>query len=226
MLTDLPVEADGAETPRTKDTPASVEVRTPAFTVRFAAGERVGIVGISGSGKTLLADAICGFRQWPGWTVEIDNADIRHLRLAELRSGVQLVRGTEIFHGTVLENVRGGREEIGMQEVQSSLEQLGIWDAIKSLPDGLNTMLSTGGHPLSEGQAQVLMIARAVVGRPRLLILDETLDHVMDAQERERITDLIFQTGQPWTLIVVTSREDLLARCTQVVVLPEGRVRS
>ncbi len=225
MLTDLPVEADGEESPRVKDTPASAEVRTPAFTARFAAGERVGIMGISGSGKTLLADAICGYRQLPSWTVEVDGADIRHLRLAELRSSMQLVRGIEIFQATILENVRVGREEIGIQDVQSSLEQLGIWDAIQSLPDGLNTMLATGGHPLSEGQAQVLMIARAIVSRPRLLILDETLDHVMDAKERERITDLIFQTAQPWTLIVVTSREDLLDRCSKVIAMPEGEVR-
>jgi ABC-type bacteriocin/lantibiotic exporter with double-glycine peptidase domain len=182
-------------------------------------------VGLSGSGKTLLADAICGYRQLPGWTVEIEGADIRHLRLAELRSRVQLVRGIEIFHGTILENVRVGREEIGLQDVQAALEQLGIWDAVQSLPDGLSTMLATGGHPLSEGQAQVLMIARAIASRPQLLILDETLDHVMDAKERDRITELILQTNQPWTLILVTSREDLLATCSKVIAMPEGRER-
>jgi ABC-type bacteriocin/lantibiotic exporter with double-glycine peptidase domain len=225
MLTDLPVEQEGAEPPVIKDGPASVEVRTPNFTVRIAPGERVGMDGVSGSGKTLFADAVCGFRQPPGWTVEIDGVDIRHLRLAELRTGVQLVRGVEIFEGTILENIRVGREDVSLQDIQATLELLGVWEALQALPDALNTQLATGGAPLSEGQAQILMIARAIVARPRLLILDETLDYIMDAKERERITEVVFRKNQPWTLLVVTSRPDLLARCDKVVDMPMGTVR-
>jgi ABC-type multidrug transport system fused ATPase/permease subunit len=69
------------------------------------------------------------------------------------------------------------------------------------------------------------MIARAIVARPRLLILDETLDYIMDAKERERITEVVFRKNQPWTLLVVTSRPDLLARCDKVVDMPMGTVR-
>ena len=225
MLTDLAVELEGADTLRPSFEPASAEVRTPAFGVRFSPGERVGVRGVSGSGKSLLVDAVCGYRQPEGWSVEIDGADIRHLRLAELRSAVQLVKGIEIFHGTIIENVRVGREELSVQSLQSILEQLGIGDQLQSLPDGLNTMLATGGSPLSEGQAQVLMIARAIAGRPRLLIVDETLDHVMDSGERQVITEVLFRRDQPWTLMVVTSREDLLLRCSHILDMPSGAVR-
>lgn len=225
MLTELPVESDGAELPLAQSTPASVEIRTPKFTVEFLPGDRVGVDGISGSGKTLLVDAMCGFRQMGGWTVEMDGLDLRHLRLAEVRSKTQLVRGVDIFQGTILENVRVGREDISLQEIQAALETLGVWDAVQALPDGLETMLATGGTPLSEGQAQILMIARAIVGKPRLLILDETLDYVMDARERERIMDVAFGAEQPWTLVVVTSRPDLLERCNKIVHMPEGTVR-
>lgn len=225
MLTDLPVEQEGVEPPVAKNGPVSVEVRSPNFVVRFAPGERVGMDGISGSGKSVFSDAVCGFRQPPGWTVEIDGADIRHLRLAELRTGVQLVRGVEIFEGTILENIRVGRDDVSLQDIQSTLESLGVWDALQALPDALNTQLSTGGVPLSEGQAQILMIARAIVAQPRLLILDETLDYVMDAKERERITEVVFRPDQPWTLLLVTSRPDLLARCEKIVDMPMGTVR-
>ena len=225
MLTDLPVESEGADALRPSIEPASAAVRTPTFDARFPPGERVGVRGVSGSGKSLLVDAMCGFRQPEGWTVEIDGADIRHLRLAELRSTVQLVKGIEIFHGTIVENVRVGREELSVQSLQSVLEQLGIGDRLQSLPDGLNTMLATGGSPLTEGQAQVLMIARAIAGRPRLLIVDEALDHVMDIGERQVITDILFRRDQPWTLVVVTSREDLLARCGQIVEMRLGSAR-
>jgi ABC-type bacteriocin/lantibiotic exporter with double-glycine peptidase domain len=135
------------------------------------------------------------------------------------------VRGIEIFHGTILENVRVGRDTIPVGEVEDTLRRFGIWESIQRLPDGLNTMLATGGAPLSEGQAQVLMITRAVVGRPRLLILDETLDHLMDAAERDILMDAIFAPEQPWTLAVVTSRTDVLERCNRIVNMPGGTVK-
>ncbi len=225
MLTDLPVESEGTETPIHHETPMEVRVRTPQFEVRLAAGDRVGIDGASGSGKTVLTDAIFGLRDLPGWMVESDGQDIRQFRLAELRSTAQLVRGTEIFHGTILENVRVGRDQIPVRAVEETLRRFGIWDSIQKMPEGLNTTLATGGAPLSEGQAQVLMIARAVVGNPRLLILDETLDHLMDATERDILMDSIFAPDQPWTLAVVSSRADVLARCNRIVSMPSGKVR-
>jgi ABC-type bacteriocin/lantibiotic exporter with double-glycine peptidase domain len=202
-----------------------VRVRTQDFEIVLAPGERLGIDGISGSGKTLLTDALFGLRDPVGWTVEADGQDIRHFRLAELRSQTQLVRGIEIFHGTVLENIRVGREHIPLREIENTLRRFGIWDSIQRMPQGLNTLLATGGAPLSEGQAQVLMITRAVVGNPRLLILDETLDHLMDASERDILIDAIFAPSQPWTLAVVTSRADVLARCNRIVTMPGGKVR-
>lgn len=225
MLTELPVEADGSELPTQAQSPVSLAVRTPNFQVHFWGGDRIGVDGVSGSGKTLLVDAICGFRQMTGWTVELDGLDLRHLRLAEVRSTVQMVRGVDIFNGTILENIRVGREEITLQEIQAALETLGVWDAVQALPEGLETTLATGGAPLSEGQAQVLMIARAIVGKPRLLILDESLDYVMDARERDRITDVVFDARQPWTLLLVTSRQELLGRCDKVLQMPEGTVK-
>ena len=69
------------------------------------------------------------------------------------------------------------------------------------------------------------MIARAIAGRPRLLILDESLDYVMDAKERDRITEVLFDSQQPWTLLVVTSRPELLGRCDRVLHMPDGAVK-
>lgn len=225
MLTDLPVEPEGSEIPQPAAGPMAVRVRNADFEVSLLPGDRMGIDGVSGSGKTLLTDAMFGLRDPAGWTVEADGRDIRQFRLAELRSTTQLVRGIEIFHGTILENVRVGRDTIPVGEVEDTLRRFGIWESIQRLPDGLNTMLATGGAPLSEGQAQVLMITRAVVGRPRLLILDETLDHLMDASERDILMDAVFANNQPWTLAVVTSRADVLGRCNRIVNMPTGTVK-
>jgi putative ABC transport system ATP-binding protein len=225
MLTDLPVESEGSEVPHHDDDPMEVRVRNANFDILLKPGDRVGIDGVSGSGKTLLTDAMFGLRDPAGWTVEVDGRDIRQFRLAELRSTTQLVRGIELFHGTVLENVLVGREHIPVREVEDTLRRFGIWEGIQRMPEGLNTMLATGGAPLSEGQAQVLMLTRAVIGRPRLLILDETLDHLMDAAERDILMDAIFAPDQPWTLAVVSSRADVLERCNRIVNMPSGTER-
>lgn len=225
MLTDLPVEHEGSETPQPTQGPMAIRVRNADFDISLPPGDRMGIDGESGSGKTMLTDAMFGLRDPSGWSVEVDGRDIRQFRLAELRSTTQLVRGIEIFHGTILENVRVGRDTIPVGEVEDTLRRFGIWESIQRLPEGLNTMLATGGAPLSEGQAQVLMITRAVVGKPRLLILDETLDHLMDAAERDILMDAIFSPEQPWTLAVVTSRADVLDRCSRIIHMPGGTVR-
>jgi putative ABC transport system ATP-binding protein len=133
------------------------------------------------------------------------------------------VRGNEIFHGTVLENVCVGRTGVGAGLAQQTLEGLGVWTQIQSLPNGLDTMLATGGAPLSEGVALVLMIARAIVAQPRLLILDETLDQILDMQERDLLTEALFGGGQPWTLLIATSRADLIERCATVIRMPEEK---
>jgi putative ABC transport system ATP-binding protein len=222
-LTSLPDEASGSELLPGSQAPALVAIHTPQLDAKLTPGRPNAVTGPSGSGKTTFMDAICGYRVLPGCSVAIDGIDIRHLRLAELRSSVGLVRGNEIFHGTVLENICVGRSGVGAGQVQQTLEGLGVWDQVQRLPDGLDTILATGGAPLSEGVALVLMIARAVVARPRLLILDETLDQILDMRERELLTEALFGESQPWTLLVATSRADLIERCATVIQMPEDK---
>ncbi|MEQ1949529.1 MAG: ABC transporter ATP-binding protein [Bryobacteraceae bacterium] len=213
-LTDLPGEATGVEAPAGNG-PAQLLVRSPRYDLSIAPSEKVGLRGGSGSGKSTLLDAILGYSELPGVSVEFDGADIRNLQLRQLRSGIALVRGVELFHGSILDNVRVGREH-SVAQVQKALIDVGVWGAIQQLPDGLNTMLATGGAPLSEGEKQAVMMARAIVGSPRLLIIDEALDSVQDSEERELFTEILFDRAAPWTLLLVTAREDLMRRCDHV----------
>lgn len=216
-LTDLPAEASGDElSPGTGA--AAILVRSPNYQLAVPARQKVGLRGTSGSGKSSLLDAISGYGDLPGTTVELDGADIRNLRLRELRSQIAVVRGTEIFHGTILENVRVGRE-FSAAQVRTALDQVGLWEAIHELPEGLNAVLATGGAPLSEGQKQAVMMARAIIGAPRLLIIDEALDSIQDSDERDRFRAILFAPEAPWTLLLVTSREDLMACCDRVLTL-------
>jgi ABC-type bacteriocin/lantibiotic exporter with double-glycine peptidase domain len=214
-ISDIPSEPSGSEAPL-EDAPAGVLVRSGAFSLAVAPRERVAIQGPSGAGKSTLLDAVCGYRELPGVSVSIDGLDLRSLRLEDLRTHTALVRDVEIFHGSILDNVRTGRD-ISLAAVQQAMEQTGLWSAVHEMPGGLDTILATGGDPLSAGQKQALVIARAIAGRPRLLIIDEALDRVQDAAAREQLAGALFDSAAPWTLLLVTAREDLLARCGRVI---------
>lgn len=214
-LTDLPAEPSGDELSASTG-PASILVRSQNYQLTVPARQKIAFRGTSGSGKSSLLDAISGYADLPGTTVELDGADIRNLRLRELRAEIALVRGVELFHGTILENVRIGRE-ISAAQVRTALDQVGLWAAIHEFPEGLNTSLATGGAPLSEGQKQALMMARAIIGAPRLLIIDEALDSIQDSEERDLLRNILFAPAAPWTLLLVTAREDLMGCCDRVV---------
>jgi len=224
ILSDLPVEASGEDGLDDTNLPIRLHVRAPGFKVRVDRGARLALTGVSGSGKSTFIDAVCGYSTLPGWAVEIDGVDILHVERSSLRSHIGLVRGTELFRGTILENIRVGRDEIPLTEIQETLARVGIWEAIQALPQRLNTVLGSNGVPLSEGQAQALMLARALIRKPRLLIIDETLDHIQDLDERRLLSDVLFAPNAPWTLIIVTTREDLLRRCQKIIELPSGRI--
>ncbi len=81
---------------------------------------------------------------------------------------------------------------------------------------------ATGGAPLSEGQKQAIMMARAIIGAPTLLIVDEALDSVQDSDERDLLTNLLFAPDAPWTLLIVSARPDLLSRCDRIIDITAG----
>jgi ABC-type bacteriocin/lantibiotic exporter with double-glycine peptidase domain len=223
-LTDLAIEESGTEPASSAPAPAHLVVGTPEFTLDLTPGSKVGLVGPSGAGKSRLLDAICGYTEPRNGCIELDGCDLRTLRLHEVRSQVVMVRGIEIFHGSVLDNVRVGRDLSG-SAVRQALVRVGMWQVVQELPKGVDAILATGGAPLSEGQKQALMFARAIAAQPRLLMIDEALDLVQDSDDREILTELLFDPAAPWTLILVTSRPELLQRCSRVLRLDTGGLK-
>jgi ABC-type multidrug transport system fused ATPase/permease subunit len=187
-------------------------------------GERLGLTGPNGSGKSTLADALFGLRTPSSGVLRIDQTDIRTIPLDHLRQHVALVRGIELFPGTIVDNVRLGRDHLTLEDVTAALDAVGLTEELLKLPDGLTTELQPHGRPLSHRQACRLMIARAIVGRPRLLVLDGALDQIDRSQDRDRLVSVLFDANAPWTLVCITERLDLLARCSRVVVLGQGAV--
>jgi len=232
-LTDLPLESDkGVRLPDIG--PASLRLRKVTFSydgkrnvidgldAEIPAGSQVVLYSGIGEGKSTLIDLLYRFRTPTGGTIEIDGLDYREVAISELRKQVALVRHVEIFQGTVLENIRLGNESITVAEARDALERVGLLDQIRDLPDGLDSPLSTGGLPLSQGQARRLMFARAVAQKPRLLVVDEAVDAIEDTPERERLLVTLFDHRAPWTLIVATRHPELASRCSRVLNLKKG----
>jgi putative ABC transport system ATP-binding protein len=234
-IEDLPLERHrGAELPR-RAGPFAVRLCDVSFQhqrtgevlrkidLDVPAGGRVGIRGPDGSGKSTLLDLLYGLREpLQGW-VEIDGVDVRALSLQALRGGVALVRGVEIFEGTIAENVRMGRAGMGPPEVGRALAQIGLLEEIRALPEGTETILRTGGAPLSLGQARRLMLARAIAARPGLLLPDEALENLHPTHIET--LGALFSEEAPWTVLVVGENPAVLAHCTHIVELTRGVVQ-
>jgi putative ABC transport system ATP-binding protein len=184
----------------------------------IASGERVALTGQSGAGKSELLGLLFGLRDPAAGHLAIDGIDPRDLRPDVLRRRVILLRGTEVFHGTVEENVHLSRLDVTTGEVRKALQAVGLLDDVLHLPSGMETIMSSSGEPFSETQLRQLVLARAIAGRPGLLLIDGLLDALPDDLMR-RIADLLFRRDQPWTLILVTGRQVLADRCDRILQL-------
>ncbi len=168
--------------------------------LRVEPGERVSIDGTERD-TAALVDSIFGLRVPSAGVIEMDGHDVRDLALRELRSRVSLVRGAEIFSGSVLDNLRVANPELTAEQAWEALGRVGLAAAVKSLPSGLQTPILRDGAPLSRSQAIALTIARAVAARPSLLILDRTLDRI-DPDAGIRIADCLSAMRDSSLLIV------------------------
>jgi ABC-type bacteriocin/lantibiotic exporter with double-glycine peptidase domain len=235
-LVDLPLEREGGITMPSRRGPASLQIvnvsagydsdpvlQGASWDLR--AGERLGLMGRHGCGKSTLADILFGLRAPVSGSILLDGVDYRDLPLEAIRECVALVRGVEIFPGTVLENVRLCREDVSYEDACEALQKVGLLADVRAFQKGLDTVLHPSGRPLSQSQACRLMLARAIAGRPRLIILDDALDPVDRGEDRERIASLLFDKAAPWTLLCISERVDFLSRCQSVAVLQNGALR-
>ncbi len=181
-------------------------------------GESVAIVGASGSGKSTLLDMISGVRQAASGHIELDGMDLRELRPDSLREHLAVARSIEIFHGSIDENVHLCRPYISAHDVRNALDAVNLLDELLQLPDGLSTVLQTNGAPLTFSQSVRLMLARAIVGRPRLLLIDGTLD-VLSDETIELVLQNFTLENSPWTLLVATGRRAVVDACSRVISL-------
>jgi ABC-type bacteriocin/lantibiotic exporter with double-glycine peptidase domain len=180
-------------------------------------GESVAVLAGEGRGKSLLARVLTADCTPAAGAVELDGVDLRRWNLAELRERVCLVDGRGLLEGTIEDNIATGRIDVTPDDVRAALAAVNLLEAVRELPDELNTVLDRTGGPLSTGETRRLLLARALVGRPRLLILDSCFDQ-FEAADQLAIWRNI-RHDYPATVLLLTSRPSTARLCDRWVTI-------
>lgn len=186
-------------------------------------GETAGIIGGTGSGKTSLVHLIPHFYDATKGTVKVDGIDVKDYALDEIRNkAVIVMQKAVLFKGTIRENLLWGNKAATDDELYEALETAQAMDVIKSKGNGLDEMVEQGGRNFSGGQRQRLTIARALVRKPSILILDDSasaLDYATDARLRKALKEIKDRT----TVFIVSQRTSSIQHADRIIVLDDGR---
>lgn len=192
--------------------------------LNVAAGEKIAIVGKIGSGKTSLLRLIAGLYDPTEGSVKIDQSDVSHMHPDDLRRHVGVVMQTPLlFSGTLKENLLIGNPDASDEQLTQVAKIAGVDEIASNLPDGYETVLAERGQQLSGGQRQAICIARAFIGDPRIIIMDEPSSAMDSGSEQKLLFDLKERLKDK-TLILITHRGTLLSLVDRVVVFDSGRI--
>ena len=185
---------------------------------------RLLIKGESGAGKSSLLRLIAGVIEPTTGKVYLDKYMLSNINLNHYRSHLGLSLSDETpFEGTIRENITFGNPEISDEQLMWAIENVGLYQFIKESPKGLNTILYPEGKQISFTIAKKIVLARAIVTKPRVLILEDPLEQ-FEPSEVKKITNFLTDKTNPWALVVVSRNNDWSASCTQVITLKKGEI--
>lgn len=212
-LRDLSYQYDDGETPVLKD-----------ISLKIGPGARVAIAGYGGSGKSTLMQILSVVKRDFTGALLFNGLPKRNLHLRSLREHIgDLSSQEDVFKGTLLENITLGNQRIELQRLLQVIEDVGLSDFIQKSPGGINTELLPGGKNIPGSIQSKILVARAVIGFPTLLAMEDPLRSV-NQRDRLRLIKYLTDPKQPWTLVCTTEDPDLAASCDRIVVLKEGAV--
>ncbi len=188
------------------------------------AGETVALVGATGAGKSTFVTLLLRFADVTGGSIKIDGYDLKTVKRQSAVSQMSMVlQEPYLFTGTVMENIRYSHEEVSDADVEAAAKAVGAHDFVMGLENGYQTMLAERGINLSVGQRQLLSFARAIVGDPKVLILDEATANI-DTQTELLIQSALRQVLQGRTSLVIAHRLSTIRNADKIVVLDLGEV--
>lgn len=238
MDTEIDLSDEGAKRKDLLVKHGKVEFRNVSFSYNKNAGEKVlenlnftaepgqviGVIGATGSGKTTLVQLIPRLYDAVEGQVLVDGVDVRDYSLHNLRNGVGMVlQKNVLFSGTIEENLRWGSEEASMEEIRSAAESAQADGFVTSFTEGYDTDMGQGGVNVSGGQKQRLCIARALLKKPKILILDDSTSAVDTATEA-KIRECFRTTLKDTTKIIIAQRIGSVEEADKILVLDEGKI--
>lgn len=203
--------------------PGSPENTLDNLHLNIAAGEKLCIAGYNSSGKTTLLHLIAGvFTDFQG-SLTFNKIPFRNLDAVSLRAHIgDHISQEDIFKSSLLENITMGHDGVSLQDAISAVEQVGLADFVKKLPNGYDTVLLPGGKNLPRNIISKIIFARCLAARPSLLAIEEPFDF-LEKEDREHIADLL--TSNPnCTLVTVTDDAVMAAKCDRIIIMQEGRI--
>lgn len=203
--------------------PDSSENSLENISFKLKKGEMLGIIGGTGSGKSTLANLVPRFYDTSDGRIEIFGNNIKSYSMVKLREIIGIVpQKAVLFSGTIAENMRWAKSDATDEEIIKALKTAQAWEFVSKLPDGIETHISQGGKNLSGGQRQRITIARAFVGNPPIIILDDSmsaLDYSTDLALRKAIKKELSQTA----VIMISQRASTLQNADNILVLDDGK---
>ena len=195
------------------------------ISMTISPGESVAVVGHSGGGKSTLCQLIPRFYDVDSGSISIDGRDIRTVTKSSLRNAVGIVQqDVFLFADTVYENIRYGRPDATLEEVEAAAREAEIYDDIMDMPDGFDTYVGERGTLLSGGQKQRISIARIFLKNPPILILDEATS-ALDSVTEANIQKAFGRLSQGRTTITIAHRLATVKNADRIVVIEDGRIQ-
>lgn len=189
-----------------------------------AAGEKIAFVGATGAGKTTITNLINRFYDIADGKIRYDGININKIRKPDLRRSLGVVlQEVNLFTGTIMDNIRYGKPDASQEECREAARLSNAHEFIKGLPDGYDTMLNQNGAGLSQGQRQLISIARAAVANPPVMILDEATSSI-DTRTEELVQQGMDNLMKGRTVFVIAHRLSTVANSDAILVLEKGRI--
>jgi ATP-binding cassette subfamily B protein/subfamily B ATP-binding cassette protein MsbA len=188
-------------------------------------GETVCIVGANGTGKSTIVQLVCRFYDPQSGSLHLDQVDLREMSLKDLRTRIALVtQSTELFNRTVMENILYGNPDATEEDAIEAAVMAHADEFIRNqLKDGYNTVVGTGGQFLSGGQRQRIALARALLRKPEILILDESTSQI-DMTSELLIRESLGKLRGRQTILIITHREALLELADKIYEMQDGQL--
>ncbi len=192
--------------------------------LNIAGGEKWLITGENGSGKSTLVNLIAGLYNLGNGRFSVNNIPIENFNLLSYRVLIgSCLSSEQLFEGTVLENIQVGRKDATFENVKWAVKNLNLVEYIKTLPKGYDTLLDPLGKKLPKSIIEKILIARSIVAKPKLLLLEDAFEY-LDQVDRRNIIDFLFSSEHTWTVIASSPDQYIAKVATKIAIMNEGKI--